>query len=248
MIDIHAHILPGLDDGARDTETALAMAEMAGESGVRTIIATPHCNLPGNRPNFADETLQRTFFAFCRSIHNANIPVNILLGMEIFGTPEVPELLRTGKLIPLAGSRCPLIEFPFRDYGQQATEILAGVAALGFRPIVAHPERYYYVQQSPELLNRWIELGCLLQVNKGSLLGRFGPAEEATALELLDRGFVSFVASDAHSPIVRTPWMADVQDLIADEYSPKLARRLLEDNPQTLLEGRDVETAEPEWF
>ena len=248
MIDIHAHILPGLDDGARDMETALAMAEMAGESGVRTIVATPHCNLPGNRPNFRDETLQRTFSAVCRAVHSANIPVEILPGMEIFGTPEVPELLRTGKLIPLAGSRYPLIEFPFGNYGQQATEILTEVTALGFRPIVAHPERYHYVQQSPALLNRWVALGCLLQVNKGSLLGRFGPAEEAMALELLDRGFVSFLASDAHSPIVRTPWMADVRDLVADEYSEALARQLLEDNPRTLLEGRDVETAEPEWF
>ena len=248
MTDIHAHILPGLDDGARDMETALAMAEMAAESGVRTIIATPHSNLPGNPPNFWDEALQRTFSVFRRALQNAEIPIGILPGMEIFGTPETPELLRTGKLIPLAGSRCPLIEFPFRDYGRQATEILAGAAALGYRPIVAHPERYRYVQQSPELLNSWIELGCLLQINKGSLLGRFGPAEEVTALELLDRGFVSFVASDAHSAVVRTPWMADVRALIADEYSEELARQLLEDNPRALLEGRSILPDEPEWF
>lgn len=248
MIDIHAHILPGLDDGARDLESALAMAELAAESGVTVIVATPHSNLPGCRANYWDGELRREFVNFQKALNDAEAAVTIFPGMEIFGTPDVPELLREGKLITLARSRYLLIEFPFQDYDRQATQILANVAAMGYRPVVAHPERYRYVQEFPPLLNRWVEMGCLLQVNKGSLMGRFGRAEEMLSLSLLDRGFAAFVASDAHSPAVRTTWMMDVRDFLSEEYSEPLAQLLLEDNPKKLLEDADIQIKEPEWF
>ena len=248
MIDIHAHILPGLDDGARDLESALLMAEMAAESGVTALVATPHSNLPGCRANYWDDELRSEIAGFQQALREAEIAVTILPGMEIFGTPDVPELLRMGRLTTLAGSRYPLIEFPFRDYEMQATQVLEEVVAMGYRPVVAHPERYRYVQKYPPLLNRWVEMGCLLQVNKGSLMGRFGRAEEMLSLSLLDRGFAAFVASDAHSPAVRTTWMMDVRDFISEEYSEPLAQLLLEDNPKKLLEDAELELDEPEWF
>lgn len=248
MIDIHAHILPGLDDGARDLESALAMVELAAESGVTALVATPHSNLKGVYTNYWDEGLRRGLINFQKVLREAESPVTVFPGMEIFGTPDVPELLREGKLIPLAHSRYLLIEFPFQDYGRQATQVLADVAAMGYRPVVAHPERYRYVQEDPSLLNRWVEMGCLLQVNKGSLMGRFGRAEEMLSLSLLDRGFAAFVASDAHSPVVRTTWLMDVRDFLSEEYSEDLAQLLLEDNPKKLLEDADIRIEEPEWF
>lgn len=248
MIDIHTHILPGLDDGAQDMENALLMAELAAESGVTAIVATPHCNLKGRYTNYWGDELRCELASFQKALSKAKIPVTILPGMEIFGMEDVPELLREGKLITLAHSRYLLIEFPFQDYGRQATQVLAEVAAMGYRPVVAHPERYRFIQEEPFLLNRWTELGCLLQVNKGSLMGRFGRAAEMLSLSLVDRGFAAFVASDAHSPVVRTTWMMDVRDLLSEEYSENLARRLLEDNPQKLLKDADIQIGEPEWF
>lgn len=248
MNDIHVHILPGVDDGARNMETALAMAALAAESGVRAIVATPHSNLSAERPNYWGPALQGRFAAFQQALRDAEIPVTLFPGMEIFGTPQVPELLRQGKLISLASSRYVLVEFPFRDYGQQATRILEDVAAAGYRPVVAHPERYRYVQSSPALLNRWVELGCLLQVNKGSLLGRFGRREELLSLALVERGFAAFVASDAHSDVVRTTWMTEVRELLREEFSPQLAQLLLESRAGQLLEDRDIQMEEPEWF
>lgn len=248
MIDLHAHILPGLDDGAPDMESALAMAEIAVESGVTAIAATPHCNMPGRFENYWGFPLHREFKAFQQALQRAGIKLAILSGMEVFGTPDTPSLLRAGKLTTLAGSRYLLIEFPFDGYGKQATEILGAVAAMGYRPVVAHPERYHYTQDNPALLNRWVKLGCLMQLNKGSLLGRFGRAEQDLAISMLDRGFAAAVASDAHSPTVRTTWMRDVWQFLCEEYSEETAERLLERNPRRILRNEEMHMKEPEWF
>ena len=141
-----------------------------------------------------------------------------------------------------------LIEFPFSDYGRNATAILEAVADMGLCPVVAHPERYTYVQGAPELLNLWHDLGCLFQINRGSLLGRFGRRAETVGHAMVERGFASFVASDAHSAVMRTPWMEDVERLLRSEYSPALAHRLLEENPRRVLMDQEIKTQEPDWF
>lgn len=248
MIDIHAHILPGIDDGAPDMDTALAMAEMALESGVTAIVATPHCNMPGRFENYWDYSLHGKIKAFQQALHKAGIKLSIISGMEVFGTPDTPELLREGKLTTLGGSRYLLIEFPFDSYAQQATEILRAILAMGYRPVVAHPERYRYAQENPPLLNHWLNIGCLMQLNKGSLLGRFGRAAQTLALSMLNRGFAIAVASDAHSSSVRTTWMLDMWEFLCEEYSEYTARQLLEDNPRRILYNEEIRMKEPEWF
>ena len=168
--------------------------------------------------------------------------------MEVFGTPDTPELLQKGKLTTLGGSRYLLIEFPFDGYAQQATEILRAILAMGYRPVVAHPERYRYTQENPLLLNHWLNIGCLMQLNKGSLLGRFGRAAQTLALSMLNRGFAIAVASDAHSSSVRTTWMLDMWEFLCEEYSEYTARLLLEDNPRRILRNVDIRMKEPDWF
>ena len=248
MIDIHAHILPGIDDGAPDMETALAMAELAVESGVTAIVATPHCNIPGRFENYWDFFLHREIEAFQQALQKSGIRLEIVSGMEVFGTPDTPELLRKGKLTTLGGSRYLLIEFPFDGYARQATEILCAILAMGYRPVVAHPERYRYTQENPALLNQWLSIGCLMQLNKGSLLGRFGRAAQILALSMLDRGFAIAVASDAHSSFARTTWMLDMWEFLCEEYSEQTARSLLEDNPRSILRNVDIRMKEPVWF
>ena len=251
MIDIHAHILPGVDDGSPSMESSLEMARLAVESGVQAIIATPHCNLPeelsGSRGLITEEVRQHAD-ELAHALAREQIALRICPGMEIFGTPDTAQRLRDGALCTLAASRYPLIEFPFTDYAEEATETLESVLHLGLRPIVAHPERYRYTQLEPQLLNLWVDMGCLLQVNRGSLLGRFGEREEALAHGLVSRGFAAFVASDAHTPYVRTPWMRDVQALLTNEYSAGTACALLEENPARVLKDQEIELSEPDWF
>lgn len=242
MIDLHSHILPELDDGSQSLEESLAMARMAVQSGVTVMAATPHC---------IDDRAEQVYSAWHllrEALHDTGIPLKVCLGMEIFGTADTVRLLRAGRLFPLNGSQYPLIEFSFRSTGEEETEILHQVLQAGYRPLVAHPERYSYVRENPALVNLWTKMGCLLQVNRGSLLGRFGNGAQWMAAELVERGFVTAVATDAHSPRVRTPWMTDIQSLLSQEYSPQLARELLLRNPQRILRNEPLPPVEPEWF
>ncbi|MBQ8835478.1 MAG: hypothetical protein IJ001_11240 [Oscillospiraceae bacterium] len=242
MIDLHSHILPDLDDGSQSLRDSLAMARMAVDSGVTAMAATPHCSGDRTREVYAAWQLLR------EALKENGIPLKLFPGMEIFGTPDTARMLRDGQLFTLNGSRYPLIEFSFRSDGQEETWILRNVCKAGFRPIVAHPERYAYVQQDPKLVNCWHKMGCLLQVNRGSLLGRFGVHARETGMELVDRGFAAIVASDAHSPQIRTPWMEDVRRLLTEEFSPQCARVLLTENPRKILKDEEIPPVEPEWF
>lgn len=248
MIDIHAHILPGLDDGAGGWEDSLAMAELAVKSGVTVVAATPHCGLSDRDTNGRVEVVEDLLAEFRARLERAGIALTVYGGMEIFGTEATAELLQGGALTTLNGSRYPLIEFPFERFGRQATRILDEVLSLGYRPVVAHPERYQYTQMDPTILNVWADMGCLLQVNRGSLLGRFGSAAEELAWGMAARGFICAVASDAHSPVRRTTWMQDVYDRLSAEFTGQTARLLLEENPARLLLDKEINLTEPDWF
>ena len=242
MIDLHSHILPEIDDGAHSLHVSLEMARMAVESGVTAMAATPHC-IEDRRWEIYD-----AWKMLCEMLEECEIPLKLVMGMEIFGTEDTASMLRDGKLLTLNGSRYPLIEFSFRSDGEMETKILRSVCRAGFRPVVAHPERYTYVQRDPELINRWFRMGCLLQVNRGSLMGRFGGHAQMIGMELVERRFAAVIASDAHSAHVRTPWMQDVHQLLSKEFSPRYADLLLEDNPASILKDEELYLAEPEWF
>ena len=242
MIDLHSHILPEQDDGAQNLGDSLEMARMAVESGITAMVATPHCAGDRSREVYGAWQLLR------EALEENHVPLKLLLGMEIFGTPDTARMLQEKKLFTLNGSRYPLIEFSFRSDGEEETGILRSVCRAGYRPLIAHPERYYYVQEDPELIDRWHRMGCLFQVNRGSLLGRFGRREQRMAVELVDRGFATVIASDAHSARVRTPWMKDVQQLLSREFSPVCAEVLLRENPKRILKNQELPPVEPEWF
>ena len=242
MIDLHSHILPELDDGSQSLQESLAMARMAVESGVTAMAATPHCI------DARAKDVYKAWKLLCQALQESRVPLKLFPGMEIFGTEDTLRLLQDGQLFTLNGSRYPLIEFSFHSDGERETRILRSLCKAGFRPIVAHPERYSYTQFDPEILNRWYRMGCLMQVNRGSLLGRFGFQAQELAVELVERNFAAVVASDAHSPQMRTPWMEDVQKLLSREFSPACARTLLQENPRRILKDDPLPTVEPEWF
>lgn len=241
MIDLHSHILPRLDDGSQNMEESLAMAQIAVKSGVRAMVATPHCAQERAREVYSGWLLLR------EALEDAGIPLRVYPGMEILGTADTARLLQEGKLFTINGSRYPLIEFLFQAKATEITEILESVAKVGFLPLVAHPERYECVQQDPCCVNTWKKLGCLFQVNRGSLLGRFGSTAQDMAFSLVDRGFATVVASDAHSPRMRTPWLRDVYGLLDEEFS-SAARYLLVRNPRSILRDEELPPVEPAWF
>lgn len=242
MIDLHSHILPELDDGSQSLRESMAMARVAVDSGVTAMVATPHCMDDRAREVHSAWLLLRDALA------EAEIPLKLYLGMEVFGTRDTVRFLRERKLFTLNGSYYPLIEFAFRSDGREETRILQSVIEAGYRPLVAHPERYSYVRRNPELINIWQHMGCLFQVNRGSLLGRFGNSAQDMAFELVERGFAAVVASDAHTAHMRTPWMADVKELLAREVSAQTADCLLQYNPERILRNEQLPPAAPDWF
>ena len=227
MIDLHCHILPGVDDGAADMDVSLAMAAMAADSGVEYIFATPHCNTRNAQQNFRTQALIDAYLELQEAIDEAGIPIRILSGSEVLARGHFEEHLAKGDFMTLNASRYLLVEFYFDESVDYMDYALGAVAEAGLVPVVAHPERYYAVQTSPRLAELWIRQGCLLQLNKGSILGDLGEEAYETAALLLRRGLAAVIASDGHNHRFRTPHMGSLLR--------ELDRRFPEIDPEALL-------------
>lgn len=248
MIDIHAHILPSVDDGARDMQASLEMADIALKSGVTAIVATSHSNAFFHNGRFRTDVYRNALHSLRKELERVGNPIKIFSGMEVFADFDTPYFLAENQLFTLNGSRYLLVEFPFNGRKSDATHILSSILEMGFTPVIAHPERYVFAQNSPHLLNIWHEMGCIFQINKGSLFGRFGRDSERLAFELLSRGFANTIASDAHSSISRTTRLNDAYELVADEFGNDIARALFHDNPKLIVSGKQIERILPRRF
>lgn len=245
MIDIHSHILPGIDDGARDIFSTIEMARIAWKSGVTDIVATPHCNIPGMFDNYFGEEYKDAYRKAEHVIRKERIPIKLHPGMEVFATYDLPDLLVNGKIMPLNGTRYVLIEFAFDEDPDFADDLLKRVVEVKARPVIAHVERYGFVQDIPQIIYDWRKRGYVIQVNKGSFLGRFGSRAEECAYRLLRHNLVSIVASDAHSSHMRTPHMKDEYEHLCDMYSQKTVDFLFKKNPGQILKNESIFKIEP---
>ena len=240
MIDLHTHILPGIDDGSDSLDSTLQLAEIALDNETDCIVATPHSNQIGRFENFCSEELNELYEAVCRELAREHLPLELYLGMEIFASDDMGEKIRSGHLISLNRSRYYLVEFHFDESPDRITEYLKLIFDAGGVPLIAHPERYYCVQEYPFFVYDWLRMGCEAQINKGSIFGRFGRRARECAHVLLDYDLVTAVASDAHSPYMRTTDMSDAQRYLSEVYGSDKAGRLLERNPRRILRDRDI--------
>lgn len=240
MIDIHTHILPGIDDGARDIYDTLEMASMAAGIGVTAIVATPHCNIPGMFDNYFGDAYVQVFMQASEAIRREGIPVQLLPGMEAFATYDLPDLLVDGKIMPLNQSRYVLMEFSFDEEPDYATDILKRVKAVGAKPVVAHAERYEFIQEDLRVAYRWRSLGYVIQVNRGSLMGKFGRRAQRAAYRMIKHNLVSVVASDAHSPYQRTPYLLDAYEELKTEYPKRVVDVMFRDNPERICNNLPI--------
>jgi protein-tyrosine phosphatase len=207
MIDIHSHILPGIDDGAKDMEDSIKMLKMAEAKGTKTIVATPHY-IRGRYENHYDEVA--ALHAQLKLAAKASgINVEILLGQEVMLDKYSLKLCKEKKLRGINGSSYMLIEFPFDNLPKDALDLIYELRLLDIKPIIAHPERYEYIYKTPTAINDFIEEGCLFQVNTGSLQGIFGKKVQSTAKLLVREGIVDFLASDTHSINRRCPGLME---------------------------------------
>ncbi len=237
MIDIHCHILPGVDDGAADMYDVLEMATMAYSSGVKAIIATPHCNIPGQHSNYYGKRFREVLQNTRKALADERIPLKLMAGMEVFATFDLPDLIADGKILTLNHSDYLLIEFDFNEDPEFAEAVVERLIDIKIRPVIAHPERYEFIKYDSEIARRLVDKGCVLQANKGSFLGKYGSRTKQTAFELVEKNLLSIVASDAHSPVMRTPYMLEAYREV-DKVTN--ARLLFEENPQKICLNQPI--------
>ena len=239
MIDIHCHILPNFDDGAADLHESIAMARMAEASGVKAIVATPH--FPGDAASFRRlGAMLGRFERLEQAVRQEGLKVKLFPGAEILCLPETPRLAAQKVLPTLGNSDYLLVEFNFGESAAYMDEMLESLVQAGYRPVVAHPERYRAVQGNLQLLRSWFDRGYVLQLNKGSILGAFGGRVQQTANQILADGMAHVIASDAHGTDRRTPHMGALMQWLDEHCEPEYARILTELNPARLLLGKDM--------
>lgn len=248
MIDVHCHILPAFDDGAVSMQEALEMAGLAVSSGVREIVTTPH--FPGEPASiWRLKTLMERHNSLAQALQKKGIPLKLHLGAEVLCLPQTPMMAEKRALPTIGNTDYLLVEFDFGKSGSYMTGMLEALLRSGYKPVIAHPERYRAVQENLLLTQRWVDdMGCVLQVNKGSILGNFGSRVEYTSHELLSQGLVHVIASDAHSAEQRTPHMGAVRRWMEQQFGPDYTWILMERNPARLVEGRPMVLVDPRRF
>lgn len=240
MVDIHVHILPEMDDGARDWEDALDMADMASSSGVRTVVALSHANLPGQKSAEFLKKYWQQFYELENLLKKEGSSLEIVPGMELMSDGNLPSLLKEEQFLTLNGTKYALVEFDFEVSAYQIYEDVDGLLNAGYIPVLAHPERYRCVSREIGHVYEWQQMGALIQVNKGSILGRFGERIRRNADLILKHRVASVVASDAHSSEYRTTEMRELTEVLETYYGSASVEILLEENPWRILGGKEI--------
>jgi protein-tyrosine phosphatase len=239
-IDIHSHVLPGIDDGARDMVEALDMLRMARADGTSTIVATPHSARTDPR------SIQLATSGLRRAASGAGVNITILCGAEVRFSADMAQDFREGKLPSIDDQGYVLVEFPFsQTWTSLINTSLYALQMAGALPVIAHAERYPAVQADPSILLELVATGIPVQVNSGSLLGTEGEQEQRTAELLLRAGAVHILASDGHRRDRRKPVMNDGFLRITELVGLDAARRI-EQNANRILSGRTLNLAEPD--
>lgn len=239
LVDLHSHILPGVDDGARDDADALEMLRIAAGDGIQAIVATPHSEYATTRVITAGVDRLNQLAA------DDGIDIQIMAGCEVFISPDLVEQVREGRLVTLNGTAYVLLELPLvGNWPMYLQATIYDLQVAGLMPIIAHAERYPPVQEHPDILQDLITAGVIIQVNSSSLLGRTGNRSQRTAETLVRRRMAHIIASDAHSPGRRAPRVREALQRAGDLTDPQYAAEMQARAVQ-ILHGEPVKLPEP---
>ena len=239
MIDLHFHCLPGIDDGPRDWNEAVALCRAAEGDGATVLVATPHVL---RDPWINDDPGRRDELILKLNTLLGGRP-SILAGCEFFFSQDAVELWERGSGGPLTGlnrTRYLLVEFDGGPPPAQAASIFHEFSLLGVSPVIAHPERSPAFAKDPSRLVDLVRRGARVQVTAGALVGDFGPRAAAACRDLLRANLVHLVASDAHSVVSRPPRLSPARERIRKDWGPEVEEALFESNPAALIEGRPL--------
>lgn len=243
MIDIHSHIIFGVDDGAQTLADSRALLEEAYRQGVRTIVATSHRRK--GMFETPEEKIAEHFLQVQELAGDIATDLTVLYGGELFFTPDILDKLEQGRVPTMNGTRFALIEFSSVTPWKDIHDALNRVLMLGITPIVAHIERYNALEFNKERVKEIINMGCYTQVNsahvlKAKLFGdKLKPYKKRVKF-FLEEDLVHIVSSDMHNMADRKPYMKEAYDLVLDQYGRRRANELFHENAQTLLENNYI--------
>jgi protein-tyrosine phosphatase len=239
FVDIHSHVLHGLDDGAKTLEESVEMLRMAAAAGTTDIVATPHANSRyAFNPDIIDQRIAALQPHTTVRIHRGcDFHLHFNNIQDALAQPEKYTINHKGYL---------LVEFPEMTVFAGTDDILTQLLDAGMMPIITHPERNTVLQRRVDDLVRWVEMGCYVQVTAGSCLGKFGKRAKTSAFELLDAGLVHFIASDAHNTEQRSPRLDEAFAELVNTYGKDSIQALFVDNPAVTLTGEPLEIDLPD--
>jgi protein-tyrosine phosphatase len=236
MVDIHSHVLPGLDDGSRSMEESMQMLALAAEGGTTDIVATPHAN-PKYR--FDPELMAELLAVLRRALGSAGPRIHT--GCDFHLTFEnVNDALARRAHYSINGGRYLLVEFPDLLIYPKTADLFARLLDAGLVPVITHPERNELLRKRLPDLKAWVGMGCLIQVTAASYEGRFGRRAQSFAETLMAENIVHFVASDAHDTKHRPPGMRSAFDLVSKRWGGGRAEALFITNGQAVIDNKPL--------
>jgi protein-tyrosine phosphatase len=238
MIDLHSHILPGLDDGAVDVASALRMARLAVEDGIKVMACTPHI-VPGIYENDID-VISGAVSSLASLLRNERIPLGLVTGADVHVAPDLVAGLRSGSVPTLNGSRYFLLEPPHHVVPPRIVELAQDLLAAGYVPIITHPERLSWIKTHYDLLTQLNGMGCRLQVTADALTGEFGRDALSFAWRLLEEKRVDIIASDSHSPGGRPPRLSKARFAVAQRFGEASAEDMVNRRPAAILANESL--------
>ncbi len=238
MIDLHNHLLPGIDDGAPDLEVSLALARVAVQDGITHLICTPHVH-PGRYDN-TPSSIQGAHASFVAALKAASIPLQVAAAAEVrFGVELMVGIVQG--TIPFLGEwqgrKVLLLEFPHSEIPFGAEHLIAWLLQRNVVPMIAHPERNKGIMRAPSKLKPFLQQGCLLQITASSVAGHFGHATQKVAHELLAQGVVTILASDAHNLQHRPPILSEGMQHAARIIGDAKAETLVKHTPWLIAQS-----------
>ena len=236
MIDFHSHILPGIDDGAQDIKQSITILEEAKNAGFSKIILTPHYI---EQYYEYDENKRKQLV---KELEQYTKEVKLYLGNEIYITNNIAELIKDKKASSISGTKYVLFEFPLTEIKPlNDKEVIYRLIENGYVPIIAHPERYPFIQKNPDYLFELSDMGALFQANFGSIIGMYGSKSKKTLKTLLKNDLISFFGTDTHRPGHVYPKMPQILRKLKKLLSDEDLERLTNINPQKVLYNEDIE-------
>jgi protein-tyrosine phosphatase len=240
VVDIHSHIVYGVDDGAKTVEDSLGMLEIAADSGTTDIVATPHSDL---RFQY-DPDLIRQRIAEMQAAIGDRIRIHRGCDFHLY-FENIRDCMRDSSRYTINGERYLMVEFAEQSIPKAISQVFRDMIQRDITPVITHPERNALLMARIDEMMEWIRSGCLIQITGQSFTGRFGKSAEAACRRLMDRNMVHFVASDAHDTEWRPPDLRDAWRHVCAEYGKSVAERLFETNPRMTLTGDYIECEDP---